>query len=75
MLKIEPAECLERRYYGYDEKNNIATEAKEALKKYVVSEAERYETIKKWVKQATKDINGQELIVEYDKIFKYKGEV
>ena len=84
-LDLSAEQVLERRYYGYEVQKDIAREAKESLDKYHASEVERdainkaaelenYAKIKAWVEKATKEINGQVLLVEYDKIFKVKGE-
>ena len=61
-------QILERRFYGYEVKEEIAREAKEALEKYTASEKERYDKIKRWIESKTAKM-GQKLIVEYDKIF------
>jgi len=64
---------LERRFYGCPEYEQIAGEAKKALEKYSASEVERYAMIKTWIEKRTAQM-GQKLIVEYDIIFKLKGE-
>jgi len=66
---MSPEDILERTYYGYAEKVETAEDAKRALNKYAASEQDRYAAIKKWVEEKTISLNGQALLVEYDKIF------
>jgi len=72
-LELTPAQVLERRFYGCPEYEAIAGEAKEALGKYSASEEIRYAMIKAWIEAKTAQM-GQKLVVEYDIIFKLKGE-
>jgi len=72
-LDLTPAQVLERRFYGCPEYESIASEAKELLDKHKSTQDERYAMIKTWIESKTAEM-GQKLVVEYDIIFRLKGE-
>lgn len=64
-LDIKESEVIERRYFGYELQEEIANEAKVALKKYANSEERRYEIIEKWWKKKTRiDKSCQDILRE-----------
>ena len=72
-LQLSPEQVLERRYFGFEVAEEVAKEAKEALDAYKATQDERYAMIKAWIESKTAEM-GQKLVVEYDIIFRLKGE-